>query len=116
MQNNLKNKIRRKLQNNRGDSIAEVLIALLISALALVMLASMITSSSRMILSSKAKMDAYYQESGSYSAPNATGDKVKITIVVDGDTDPSEDYDILYYKTTNEEISGFQKIVSFKKG
>ena len=43
----------------RGDSIAEVLVALLISSLSLVMLATMISSASKMILTSKDKMNNY---------------------------------------------------------
>ena len=113
---NLKRKTGSKLQNNRGDSIAEVLVALLISALALVMLASMITSSSKMILSSKTKMNAYYSESSNYASPSADGGQVTITVDIDkGEDNPVKECGINYYKTSNDEISGFQKVVSFKK-
>ena len=55
----MKRKMLEKLRSNRGDSIAEVLVALLISAVALVMLASMIASSSRLILRSRESMEKY---------------------------------------------------------
>ena len=51
----------KKLKAQAGESIAEVLIALLISSLALVMLASMISSTQSMVSRSKTKMSAYYQ-------------------------------------------------------
>lgn len=52
--------IHKKIKSTKGESIGEVLIALLISSLALVLLASMITSSSTMIKNSRAKMSRYY--------------------------------------------------------
>ena len=71
----MKQKIIRKLQSKAGDSIAEVLIALLISSLALVMLASMISSSANMITKSKSNMDDYYSKMNALaSSSNATVD------------------------------------------
>ncbi len=80
----LRIKMRKKLHNKRGDSLAEVLIALLISSLALVMLASMITSSANMITKSKAKLRDYYEETAALNTLNApaavSGIKDKITV------------------------------------
>lgn len=56
----LKKRVKSKLTRQDGDSIAEVLIALLISSLALVMLASMITSSAKMITGSSKVINDYY--------------------------------------------------------
>ncbi len=55
------NSIYEKLRSRAGESISETLVALLISSLALVMLAAMITSTSRVVKQSKLKMDDYYQ-------------------------------------------------------
>ncbi len=55
----MKKRMLEKLRSRRGDSLAEVLVAMLISAVALVMLASMIASSSRMILRSRESMEEY---------------------------------------------------------
>ena len=49
-----------KLRSTSGESIAETLIALLISSVGLVMLASMITASARLITKSKSAMESYY--------------------------------------------------------
>ena len=49
----------KKVLDKRGESIAEVLIALLISALALTILASMITSTKNVLETSKRKMNDY---------------------------------------------------------
>lgn len=49
----------KKVLDKRGESIAEVLIALLISALALTILASMITSTKNVLDTSKKKMNEY---------------------------------------------------------
>ncbi len=55
----MKKKLLEKLRSRRGESIAEVLVAMLISAVALVLLASMIVSSSRLILRSRDRMAEY---------------------------------------------------------
>ncbi len=56
----LKSSLSKKLKGTAGESIAEVLIALLIAALALTMLASVISTAARTITRSKQQMDAYY--------------------------------------------------------
>ena len=53
-------RVKQKLKSDVGESIAEVLIALLIAALALTMLASVISTSARMISQSKDKLENYY--------------------------------------------------------
>lgn len=56
----LRANLSKKLKGNAGESLAEVLIALLIAALALTMLASVISSAARMITQSKDTMAKYY--------------------------------------------------------
>lgn len=62
MMKNRYNNIRipQKIRSRAGESIAETLIALLIACLALLMLASMITSGARMITKSRNLMETYY--------------------------------------------------------
>ena len=50
----------KKLKSQAGESISEVLIALLISSLALVMLASMISATNNIVSKSKSTMEDYY--------------------------------------------------------
>jgi len=52
--------IQSKLKSCVGESIGETLIALLISALALIMLAGAISSASRIVTRNKASMEEYY--------------------------------------------------------
>ena len=49
----------RKLGNNSGESIAELLIAILVSVLGITLLAIMIQTSARLIFSSTAKIQEY---------------------------------------------------------
>ena len=58
----MKPKLLKLLKSKAGESISEVLIALLISSLALVMLASMISSTNSMVGKSKSKMEEYYSQ------------------------------------------------------
>ena len=51
-----------KLKNKSGETIAEVLVALLVSSLGLVILASMINASTNIIAKSRSLMEEYYTE------------------------------------------------------
>ena len=62
-----------KLKSQKGETIAEVLIALLISSLALVMLASMISSTERIVTSSTKKMAEYYEVSNKLASLDPEG-------------------------------------------
>ena len=55
-------KLKKKLKSRGGESISETLVALLISALALTMLAGAITSSLNVILQSREKIEEYYED------------------------------------------------------
>lgn len=75
----LENKIRKRLKSNAGETIAEVLIALLIAALALTMLASVISASTRIISQSKAKLADYYAANNQLSEEVKIDDKITET-------------------------------------
>ena len=69
-----------KLKGQAGESITEILIALLISSFALIMLAGMITASSRSITSSSEAIESYYA-----GEDPKTGD-ISITIAGQGES------------------------------
>ena len=64
--------IRAKLKNRAGETLSEVLIALLIAALALTILANMISASSKMILDSRRRLENYYSDVGAADVPEKT--------------------------------------------
>lgn len=68
-------KASRKLKSRAGESIGETLVALLISALALVMLAGAISATGRMITASDKQLGKYYD-----------GDKKLVTLTVSDGT------------------------------
>ena len=85
----------RKLNNRSGESLAEVLVSVLISAVALVMLASMITSSTSMIEKSRASMKDNYAAANALidAEPDQPG-KLDVKIDADG-------YDVIYSPNTD---------------
>ena len=101
----------------KGDSIAEVLIALLISSLALVLLASMISSSANMITNSKTKMNDYYTETNVLNTFSGSVSSTTITagITVNSGGMPvtaSETYSASYYANStfqNNPVVAFEK-------
>ncbi len=58
----MKKRMMAKLRSSAGESIGETLVALLISALALLMLAGAVTSAARMVNTSKTAVTEYYDE------------------------------------------------------
>lgn len=61
--------IGQKLRSQRGDSIAEVLVAVLIAAVALVMLATMLSTSGNLIRISRGHLEDYYEANNVLSDP-----------------------------------------------
>lgn len=80
----MKKRIRKKLHSSSGESIAETLIALLISSLALVMLASMISSTSNMLSQSKIAMNKYYTEINKLAEQSDSRTDGSEVVVTDG--------------------------------
>ena len=72
-------KLKHKLLNNTGETIAETLVALLISALALVMLAGAISSTAKMITTSEKKMGEYYSKDATLVSQSGT-DNLTVSI------------------------------------
>ena len=72
----------KKLKSKTGETIAEVLIALLISSLALVMLAGMISATQSTIAKSKNKLEEYYQKNEELET--YTGQSKRETIKISG--------------------------------
>lgn len=82
MKKDLNRQIANKLRSKSGESISETLVALLISALALVMLAGAIAAASNMVTRTREKLNKYYI-ANNYVA-RQTGD------IADGDRDKAE--------------------------
>ena len=80
MVNTMKRKIILKLRSSNGESLTETLVALLIAAIALVMLASMISSTTRIVTQSKAKMTEYYKANKTVAAQTGGGISGTVTI------------------------------------
>lgn len=68
-------KYMKKLRNQSGETIAETLLALLISALALVMLAGAIGTASRVVTTSEKTMQAYYLTNNDLATPGVSSDE-----------------------------------------
>lgn len=72
--------LKNKLRSQAGETIAEVLVAMLISALALTMLASMITATVSMVTRSKEKMKEYYENGESLELMSADPETINVTM------------------------------------
>lgn len=100
-------KLRAKAKSRSGESIAETLIALLISCAGLVMLIFMLTGGINMTAKSKDTLSDYYDKNNNVAAQDDGGKEVKLTLTVKdpGFTDhfSSQDFETLLF--TNDTIS-----------
>lgn len=113
-----------KLKNHRGESIAEVLIALLVSSLGMLLLATMISASARVIRTSRDAMKNYMSSDNLIILQNESSDTVKIlygTITVKDSSDNnyalwdggSSDIDAAYYRSTS--AGNGYPVISYRK-
>lgn len=66
-------KLKNKLKSKKGETITETLVSVLIAAAAMILFASMITSSQRILQKSESIMDDYYAGEAEMEAAMATG-------------------------------------------
>ncbi|MBQ7614287.1 MAG: hypothetical protein IJU77_04525 [Butyrivibrio sp.] len=92
-------KLKKKLNSRSGETLSETLIALLISALALVMLAGAITAAMGSITRSRVKMKDYYDKS---EAAITGGASTGSATIADGAGAglTSKSYTITYYENS----------------
>ncbi len=112
----LKEKIIRRIGGSKGESLAEVLIALLISSLGLVLLAAMITSSGNMLTSSKAAMKEYVAAENRLAEQGSSSLEGSVVISSGGSslklTDASgSSIDVLYYLNDS---NGLETVASYR--
>lgn len=75
-------RIAAKLRGRGGETFAETLIALLISSLALVMLAAAISASSRIVTTSRTTLTAYYADENSLAMRAGSASATTITLSI----------------------------------
>ena len=105
-------KIVDKIKNNSGETIGETLVALLISSLALMMLAGAIATSSGIITRSSEKIDSYYEANENLVTMTSAEGPVELTIKESGTTGFSQTIKVKYGK--NEILNSSSPVVAFK--
>ena len=81
----MKKKIKARVRSLAGETIAETLVALLISSLALLMLAGAVSSAVRIVLRSENKLEAYYKKDENVAAHNTKTGTISVTLKEDTD-------------------------------
>ena len=102
------------LKDENGESIGETLVALLISAVAIIMLAGAINTAMRVVIESRNKLDTYYSKNDGLAAMSSGGKEGKVTITDGSSDDPLTIpvYDINYYE--NNDFAS-TPVISYKK-
>ena len=104
-----KNVVKRKLHDKAGETIAETLVALLISALALVMLAGAISSTAKVITTSDKKMGEYYSKDAALASQSGSKN---MSVSIAG-TDISETRTVRY---AENDAFATKVVVAYKTG
>ena len=91
-------KLKKKLNSRAGESIGETLVALLIAAVALVMLAGAISASSDVVISSRKKLEKYYEGEEKLSDLSGTGSFGTITITDATGSISFAPYSVVFYQ------------------
>ncbi len=102
-----------KLKSTSGESIAETLVAVLIAALALLMLAGSVNTSSNLITQSQSKLEDYYSKNNTLVEQGTS--KGTLTATVTG-TGISESWsDVPYYELNKDgsSILGDKSLISY---
>lgn len=109
------NSIRAKLVSQTGETIGETLIALLISALALTMLAGAISTAAKLITKSEAVMTKYYAGITSLGDPSTSS----LTVTINNPEDTSfcldEAYNWVTVKYNINTAFSAKPIIAYKK-
>ena len=109
----LKGALVKKLKGNSGESIAETLVAVLISAFALLMLAGTVNTASKLITKGQHTLEDYYDNNNSLAEHKATGSDVSLMITVSG-YGISETDSVTVYKPGNTGSSSFgQSLIAY---
>ena len=102
----------KKLKSTSGESIAETMVAVLISALALLMLAGTINSSSRIITNTQTKLIEYYNASNTLAADGALSNPCTIS-VSSSSPSISDSFSAQYGELSGSSILGERKLVVY---
>lgn len=103
------NKINAKLKNTRGETLLEVLLASFLGGIALLILASMITASHRLIDKSSETIEKIYEDTNKIekqTAPFKNG-----TVTIKSEKTPEEEIKITVkiFSTTDSSLSAYTK-------
>jgi Tfp pilus assembly protein PilV len=110
----LKSTVLSKLQSSAGEALAEVLVAILIAALALTMLASAITSTTKMVNQSKVKMEAYYAENDSMAIQDQEEAAGQLTVTLtEGETPRTLNGEAIKANYCMNTMVGRTKVISY---
>ena len=119
-------KLKKKLSSRAGESIAETLVALLISALALVMLAGAMTAAYRVITKSRNKLDSYYagnedlvnlvkNDTDTESLEGGSETVSEKVVISTSDDSGSSIIQTLWITCYRNEVFGKTPVISYKK-
>ena len=103
--------IRNKIRSRAGESLAEVLVALLVATLALMILAGMISSTTSIVKASESKMGDYYAENAKLE--NISGTNTTVTITDGATVTHAFDVSLNYYQ--NQVFGTGRTVTAYKK-
>ncbi len=106
-----------KLKSTSGESIAETLVSVLISAFALMMLAGTINTASNLITNSQTKLENYYQANNALAEETESTTipmlQVEVSSGSGGEVTVSEKWSAPYYMLEESGKIGDENLISY---
>ena len=89
--------LRARLGSSRGESLIEVLVAIVVSGLAILMLATVIASATTINKTSREAMNGYYDKSNAIAETSDSNGSGTVTLGSGGDEIPLDKSNVRYY-------------------
>jgi len=109
-------KLFKKIKNNYGETIGETLVALLVSSLALVMLAGAIATTSGIITRSSDRIKEYYSRNEAVINMNSGAYESGVKLTIAGEAGASDvKQDVLVSIGENSVLNNSNPVIVFRK-
>jgi hypothetical protein len=103
------NCIVKKLRSRGGETLAEMLVAVLIIALGMLMVVSLIVASNRLIAKGDAKMTSIYENMDQAEKKTSPATEQKVTVTFGQNGTDSATFDVNVHQDTDKDFTIYEK-------
>ena len=109
MINERENCILKKLRSRSGETLAEMLVAVLIIAVGMLLIASLIVASNRLIAKGDSKMTSIYENMDQAEKNTAPATEQKVTVTFGQNGTASASFDVNVHQDEDKDFTTYEK-------